>query len=454
MCPDIPRLAPLLTLKRQARVGICPGQDPTACVWRRLGERAPGNPFRSGSLPDMASLREQFEHFYSPDDDAVSTALRTGLVAPDTNVLLSLYRFQSEGREELFGALERLGDRLWIPYQVAFEFHRNRLSVIAGQESYFGKNRDELNSTINEYLSKLKTFSNRIALPQTENHQLQSMIQQAHAAVLAQISTFEEINEIHLNNRDSDDVLARLEVLFSNRVGEPMKPEELEAARKEADKRVKAKIPPGYMDRDKPDSSGDYILWKQLMNEASLRKLPTILITDDRKEDWFRREHGLTLGARFELREEMAIEAGVPFLIMTSETFLVHAKAYLEASVSSATVDQAKELRDSLELDRLSSMGEAYRVTMDKLLAERASMNDRSVVLVDRTKRLQDEFDRMISEYRGRPPREIAKALGEQLDVLQTELDAHLTREEDVSAEITRMQAAVQSLGDELDQLS
>jgi hypothetical protein len=122
-----------------------------------------------------------------------------------------------------------------------------------------------------------------------------------------------------------------------------MKPEVLEAARKEGQRRVTDKIPPGYKDRDKSDSTGDYIVWRQLMTEAANRKLPVIFVTDDTKEDWVRREHGLTLGARPELREEMNREAGVPLFMLTTETFLRHAKTYLGTEVSDETVDQARD---------------------------------------------------------------------------------------------------------------
>ena len=87
----------------------------------------------------VASLREDFQHFYAPDEGAVADALRTGLVALDTNVLLSLYRFQSNARDDLFRALESLENRLWIPYQVALEFHRNRLGVRVGDSPHDGQ---------------------------------------------------------------------------------------------------------------------------------------------------------------------------------------------------------------------------------------------------------------------------------------------------------------------------
>jgi PIN like domain len=192
----------------------------------------------------MAGLRDQFDHFYTPDEHDVATALREGLVTSDTNVLLSLYRLQKGAREELFDALERIGERLWVPYQVALEFHRNRLKVIGDQERYFNKSKGELESAIGEYLSKLKAFSARISLPQSDANRLEARIRQAHASVVALVSSAETTNDVHLENRDTDEVLRRLEALLNGRVGEPMKTDELKAAKAEAKKRADDNIPP------------------------------------------------------------------------------------------------------------------------------------------------------------------------------------------------------------------
>jgi PIN like domain len=125
-----------------------------------------------------------------------------------------------------------------------------------------------------------------------------------------------------------------------------MEPREFEEAKKEAKRRVEAKEPPGYKDRAKPDPTGDYLIFKQMMNEAAKRKLPLVFITDDRKDDWYRREQGLTLGARYELREQIAAGAGVPFIIMTTETFLLHAKKDLGAEVSEARLASLAQEED------------------------------------------------------------------------------------------------------------
>src|SRR5690242_7419530 len=98
----------------------------------------------------MPGMRDQFEHFYPLGDNAVASAMRTGLVIPDTNVLFGLYRLQAKARGELFRSLENLGnsDRLWIPHQVGFEYHRNRLGVIADQQQFFRRTRRDLDASI------------------------------------------------------------------------------------------------------------------------------------------------------------------------------------------------------------------------------------------------------------------------------------------------------------------
>src|ERR1039457_5104857 len=170
----------------------------------------------------MSGLKEQFQRFYAPGEEEIDKVLRVGLVVVDTNVLLSLYRFQSKARDELLLVLKQLGDRLWIPHQVGLEFHQNRFAVIAGQENFFAKTRDELQKSANEYIQKFHAFCNRIAVTQDEVRKLVKGIEGAHKAIANEVSRAENINEVHLDNRDSDDILRRLEALFANKVGDPM----------------------------------------------------------------------------------------------------------------------------------------------------------------------------------------------------------------------------------------
>jgi len=214
-------------------------------------------------------------------------------------------------------------------------------------------------------------------MPQPRSQELEQMIRAAHAQVAAQVTSAEEANDVHLSGRDSDQVLTRLEALLDGRVGDPMPPDELDAARKEAKRRGDHKIPPGYADKDKSDSSGDYLVWQQLLVEANKRQIPVILVTDDQKEDWVRREHGLTLGPRPELYEEMTAATGAPFCLFSTATFLRYAEEYLSVSVSPETVDQAQELPAALAARDLAARDEReLQLQVRELEAEIAHTND------------------------------------------------------------------------------
>jgi predicted nucleic acid-binding Zn-ribbon protein len=367
----------------------------------RAGISAMPEPLLAVACLVVASLRDDFQHFYAPSEDALAAALRTGLVSPDTNVLLSLYRIQSEARDDLFRALERLEDRLWIPHQVGLEFHRRRLSVIDAQEKYFGATREELNSAVKAYIEKVKAFSGRIALTKEREQKLETVIRAVHKMVVEDVDKAEASNNVKLSTLNTDDVLTRLEDLLVNKVGAAMDSNELGEARKEALRRVEAKIPPGYMDKAKADPTGDYLVWTQLKKEASRRKLPTVFITDDRKEDWYRREHGMTLGARLELREEMQTEAGVPFLVMTTETFLLQAKKHLDVAVSPQTVDQAKDLPDRIDYDKATSALYVAREAVQHSRVNMASLEGQIAGTRKRISEIRGDLERLSPEESG-----------------------------------------------------
>lgn len=48
----------------------------------------------------------------------------------DTNVFLNLYRYSNNTRNQLIESFEWLKKRIWMPYQVASEFCKDRYNVI------------------------------------------------------------------------------------------------------------------------------------------------------------------------------------------------------------------------------------------------------------------------------------------------------------------------------------
>src|SRR5688500_4356529 len=82
-------------------------------------------------------LREQFREFYFDKDD--KEIWKDSIIVLDTNVLLNLYRYTQETSEQILNLLQKYKENLWMPHQVALEYHYNRKSVIVEQSGSYEK---------------------------------------------------------------------------------------------------------------------------------------------------------------------------------------------------------------------------------------------------------------------------------------------------------------------------
>jgi hypothetical protein len=302
-----------------------------------------------------------FPQYETHSAQEFSSAWKHGLFVFDTNVLLNLYRYQAATRDELINILGQLSKRIWVPHHVALEFQRNRLKVIAEQNRRFS----EVRRTIEKARSSL--FGELDKLQLLKRHSLinpQPLTSGFEKLVDTFLSELEALSQNQQKLTDPDPLKDMIENLFNGRVGTP--PENQAAVDeiyKEADYRFKIKIPPGYgdsdKDKDEPDEHlhggliykrkfGDYLVWRQVLayaKENGVKQL--ILVTDDGKEDWWRKidsDGPKTIGPRPELIEEASLKGEVnTFLMYNPEGFLKYAKEFLKAQVSEETL---KEVRD------------------------------------------------------------------------------------------------------------
>ena len=82
-------------------------------------------------------MKELFSEYHKLSEADTKSVWNDSLIVFDTNVLLNLYRYTDSTRNEYIEAIKRYKDRLWMPYQVALEFNRNRASVIIGNETAY-----------------------------------------------------------------------------------------------------------------------------------------------------------------------------------------------------------------------------------------------------------------------------------------------------------------------------
>jgi hypothetical protein len=313
-------------------------------------------------------LFDGFEGYRTPSEDDYRRVLTEGLVVPDTNVLLNLYRYNAQTQTDLFAVLERLGDRLWVPHQVLVEFWRNRESALRAPQDTAETAVEALKDQCEQAIRVLRTWANRVALPAERLTKLQEAMEQGFAVVTEAITGLIDSKATE-RARDTtlDPVLKKLESVLKGRVGSALDPAAHADAVAEGQRRVTAGLPPGYLDDHKnkggtaEGATGDYLVWEQLLREAERRCCDVLLVTGDIKDDWWRKDRGQTRGPRLELVDEMRSRAGAKLFMLRPESLLLHARYVLEVEVRDESV------QDVERVDRFLATGESGGWTAEAL---------------------------------------------------------------------------------------
>lgn len=307
-------------------------------------------------------MKSIFKGYYKLTDDEFKALWKNATFVFDTNVLLNLYRYQSSTRDSLFEVIERLAERVWIPYHVGLEFQRNRLKVIAAQHKRYS----EVEKIVTTSITSLQNELDGLQLKKRHSHidpdKLIQEIEKTKNEFLAELGALEE-KSISVNSHDS--IRDRIDRLFSGKIGTgPKSQDEIEELFKEAENRYKNAIPPGFEDSKKDDKNpdeftyggitykrkyGDLIVWKQLIRHASSESIKDIIfITDDSKSDWWwliDSNGRKNVGVRPELTDELSRVAGVErFYAYSTEGFLNYANEQLGAEVTEEAIEEVREI--------------------------------------------------------------------------------------------------------------
>jgi hypothetical protein len=362
---------------------------------------------------------EPFSSHWRMTKGQISKALSESLIVLDSSVLLDLYRVTPSARKEMIDSLHTVRKNLWIPHQVALEFHSNRVEAAQDQLNFYNETCKALETAQNQALQRLNEFANRSALDDKERRDLKGPLEQSFREAIERVRSHQGVFDLNLGTVLNDDpVLKALADLLDGRVGQSLPEEDHERALEEASRRKEARIPPGYKDRAKRNNSaGDYLWWEQTLVMAAEARKPVLIISNDEKEDWLNKRIDFPLGPREELIREMNQRAGVPLRIVNFPTFLEAIKTTSSVPVSRETLTQANIARRqsgerskrvicsrALVEEYLAFMSHAvdrYQMELKERLAERSKITDDP----DGEAILDGEIRRMeygISMYRNR----------------------------------------------------
>ena len=240
-----------------------------------------------------------------------------------------------------FKAFRNLKARNGFRTKRATEFFRNRAKVIISSEKAFKQAHDEtekLSASLAAAVNQLK--GNRI-IPSTLAIELENGVSPSISLAQSKIT---EAKENYPKFLQDDPILNQLLALFDGAVGDDFAEEDKKKHEEQAEQRKKDKIPPGYLDdgKDEDRPYGDYYLWLQVIEHAKAEDSPVVLVTSERKKDWWEEISGKTVGPRPELLKEAREVSGQRILIYQTERFLEHALQRFKQPVNETAIEEIR----------------------------------------------------------------------------------------------------------------
>ena len=299
-------------------------------------------------------MKTLFAEYYRLSDERIQEIWEDSSIVFDTNVLLNLYRYNEDTCREFIKVIEFYKDRLWIPYQVGFEFHRRREDIIRRNVAAYKTLGAKLSESLIKAVDALSPDFNRH--PYINMPEIRKKVEKCANTI---VKSLEKQEESHPDYLKDDFILNEVTRLFNGRVGTDFSEEDLEKTYKEGEKRYSNQIPPGYCDaknkKDKGNRSlyGDLIVWLQTISYSKEQKRNIIFVTDDHKPDWWDKVEG-NHTPRKELIKEFVNTTECGIIIYDSSRFLEYAKRNKELKISKKTLNDVVKIKfDDINYSRL-----------------------------------------------------------------------------------------------------
>lgn len=151
-------------------------------------------------------MRNALKEFLEPSNIEKRQLWEKAIFVFDTNVLLNLYRYSAKTRNSLLDAFESLKDRVWLPYQVAYEFMKRRCEVIY-----------ETVQRYDQFEKEIQSFSQKAAdilrLTPTDDE-----LAELNRFLFKWLNSNKDQNLL-VQNASNDEILAKILMIFDNKIG-------------------------------------------------------------------------------------------------------------------------------------------------------------------------------------------------------------------------------------------
>ena len=331
-------------------------------------------------------MKEEFSEFYYPTESELNKIWQEGIFIFDTNILLSLYNLSQETSNEILDIFKKIKDSIWIPYNVIYEYHQNRLNVIMSVYNQTDNLKSDLIKGFTNYIQS-KVVNNRDQFnPAFDWDDIEEMI----LKMKSEFSDHIKIQVEKLPDRfKKDDIRASYSEIFKGRIGGKLSEKDLEEIYQEGELRYEKGLSPGYKDKNKNSKLdynfddnrkyGDLIIWKQILKKAERTEKPIIFITDETNDDWWQQAGGLNFGPTYFMKKEME-ERKTLFHMYSSLDFFRGLENHLDIKLAEDQFEEIKKNSVSeLDLDDLKVELDikAEKYTEEDLELFRSKISDR-----------------------------------------------------------------------------
>lgn len=308
-------------------------------------------------------MKDVFKGFYNIEESILEELWKDEktIFVFDTNVLLNLYGYAKQTRDDFFSILEALNEKLWIPYHVGLEYQRRRLSIIRNEKVLFNDIEENLNKIQKVFKGDFEKLALKRRFPKLFEN-TEKLEKEINKSISNYRKSVQHWDSEQPCVRSHDEIRDRLNGIFNGKVGEQPKDQKwLDDLYKTGEERFKKKIPPGFKDDGKGIGDdthfyndglyyerkyGDLILWKQLIERAKSENIENVIfVTDDAKEDWWYKINSngkKTIGPLAELQSEIYRESNIKsFHMYSTSMFLEDGKSNLEVNISESSIEDA-----------------------------------------------------------------------------------------------------------------
>lgn len=297
-------------------------------------------------------------------EDELKGILENGIIVFDTNVLLNLYFYTVETKNKMIAVMEKYKERLWMPYQVGWEFFNNRENRIETLHESCDKIKAKITEAKNSFASLLNNNFKRHPYIVREK-----LIEKFNKGLEEVEKELQDLKSKDPDYATKDAVWEKLTNLYDGRVGEDYSLDRLEKIYSEGEKRYALEIPPGYCDiKDKKDRGyrhlyGDLIIWKMVIEHSKVEARNVVFVTEEKKPDWYDKKKQLP---RKDLMCEFCKDSGgQKVLICDQERFLRLVEKYLGEAVDDKAIEEIKDVaKEEEQRKREESIKRRRRLSM------------------------------------------------------------------------------------------